>query len=192
MRCQNSEYLVVKYLSKVPEAQAIIKEINDLVKRGIVITNVVSQNSDMKKKITDLTLELNKIKKETDLQESIKAKKILQDKIILLTTENEFKLKKLEDKEKIITELYCLNNKLSERLNKLNNKINTVIHANRGISTEENRRKSNKNLSKFLGTEIADKNINDKFEDISNIAEDNEDDINVITTDNKDPELKRS
>lgn len=134
-KCSSAEYLILKYLRNIPEAAKLVEEIHAPVKKGTVISNVVIQNDELKKKIKELGRELSKIRSDNSIQETRRAKETLKAKINTLTMENETQKEKLTNQAKMNQELYELNSKLTEQLKSLNSQVSAMMHS-KMIGTE--------------------------------------------------------
>eukprot|EP00826_Nyctotherus_ovalis_P040659 TRINITY_DN4028_c0_g1_i1.p1 TRINITY_DN4028_c0_g1~~TRINITY_DN4028_c0_g1_i1.p1 ORF type:complete len:339 (+),score=116.59 TRINITY_DN4028_c0_g1_i1:148-1164(+) len=169
-KCSSAEYLILKYLRNVPEAAKLVEEINAPVKKGMVISNVVIQNDELKKKIKELAKELNKIRTDNSIQEMRRAKETLKMKINTLTTENEAHKEKLDTQTKMNQELYELNNKLTEQLKTLNNQVSAMMHS-KMLSTEVAPHKpKDRAHNSFAATEV--RNSHKDFDELSSISSD--------------------
>ena len=140
-KCNDAEYLILKYLRTIPEASDVLEEINAPIKKG-AISNVIVQNSELRKKIKELNNEVNALKQQTSIEEIKRIKQNLRAKINELTEENVNQREKLEKETKMNKELYELNEKLSSQLKNLNDQISSLMHSTKIVQTESNLHKS--------------------------------------------------
>jgi len=173
-KCNDAEFFILKYLRHIPEAVQVIQEIHSPIKKGVIISNVVIQNEELKKKIKELNKEINKLKTESCLQETRKVKETLKLKINTLTMENNNQKEKLSMQTKINQELYELNNKLTKQLKNLNDQVNVLIHSTKIIGTEGNSHRSKEHtLNPSPITEVPKRHKD--FDELSSISSEEDD-----------------
>ena len=178
-RCNDAELIILRYLNKIPEALQAVKDINEPIKQGVNITNVVVQNSEMKNRIQELTNELNKLRRDTSIHEMKQMKAILKEKIQSLTNENEGQRVKLNEQAKMNQELYGLNEKLSEQLKNLNKQMSALMHGKLIVHTEANVQKEKISSKELINATEVPKGNDNEFGSLSSIS-DNGDEPYVI------------